>query len=154
MIRFPESEMETKFTFFVYEFKDPWRDQVYLHHGLRAEGFDGDRFERYFLAFWFAAERLSDMDAFLDELAEVESGVRTEATLGHGPWDIFARRDHVEFVSTVFDEWNDGVNNIFPFHQFKPVALAWRKHLSVPPTSKGDVFSINVDSQPAQGRKA
>lgn len=121
----------TYFNFFFYEVSNPNPDLSCVSQCFRVEGKDSDRYQRYFISFWFELQRVSDIDDLMINLLDLESGRSQVAQFGGDEWNVVVRSDFVVFSSINFEEWNDGFDNVFSYSQFKALLLAWRAFLSM-----------------------
>lgn len=131
--------------FFFYEVKNPWDENNMISHGIRAVGsVKSQRYERYFLSFWFEIPELADTQTLLDKLDYLERGDILTFNLSGNEWDISGDTENVTFYSFQFDEWNNGVDNVFKYADFKTLLLAWHKFLRISMDSAGVKYTFKV----------
>lgn len=120
------------FVFYFYEVKNSWGSSNVVSRGLRVENDDHGRYGRYFLSLWFEMPDVAYVSHVLAQLYSLESQELPEICVFGDEWDVYIKLDCVTFVSNQFDGWNDGVNNVFSYAEFKVILVAWYNFLSIP----------------------
>lgn len=119
-------------TFFFFELKGYGKNPSKLNRALRFKHNSDERYDRYFLSLLIEMPSLRHTQKALAELKQLETKQVSEVGFGGNFWAIHATLDQVIFTNDQFEEWDDGINNIFDYNEFKWILMAWDKFLSMP----------------------
>lgn len=132
------------FVFFFYKVENPWGGGDVLSRGLRAESDPDGRYGRYFLSLWFEMPDCVRTQEVREQLDGLERRQVSEVYFAGDEWDIGVSLEGVTFTHHQFDDWNDGVQNVFDYHEFKSVFMAWDHFLSIPPEPPGSEYYFEI----------
>lgn len=133
------------FYFHFYELRSAFGHPPRIGRGISASDNPDGRYNTYFHALATEITQYSINNA-TSAIEALISGESDECELGGDAWVMSINSTSVEFLNENFDEMNNGVDNVFPFSEFKWVFAAWREFLFMPDQAGGTQYEFSLPS--------